>query len=65
MLFLVTIPSLPKRIQRNADSAEEAISAVWRIVPAHLKAGLTPEDCSADECPDPMNQFLRRTENAI
>jgi hypothetical protein len=65
MLYLVTVPSLPKRIQRNASSAEEAIELVWKIIPDRLRVGLEMSDCSADECPDPMSLFLRRNENGI
>lgn len=56
-LFLVDIPSLPKRIQQNAESPEEAISAIFNELSPRLKQGVDISDCSAVVLDDPMDQF--------
>ncbi len=59
MLFLVTIPTLPKRIQQNADSSSEAISAVFDNLSPKLRQGISVSDCSAEALDDPMDQFKK------
>lgn len=58
MFFLVTIPSLPKRIQQHADSAEQAIQTVFNNLPERLKKETTLQECFAVELEDPMMQFV-------
>jgi len=65
MLYLVTIPGRPKRIQQNADSAEEAIAIIYGNLTEAHKDGISQSDCSAEECPDPMSQFNRREEDGV
>jgi hypothetical protein len=64
MLFLVRIPSLPKRIQQNAESPEEAAKIVFERLPERLRKDVQLSDCSAEFIADPMTQFGRsETEN--
>lgn len=62
MLYLVTVPGLPKRIQRNAETAEEAVQAIVDHLPLRLRGTVTAEQCSAEECPDPLSQFRRNAD---
>jgi hypothetical protein len=62
MLYLVTIPGRNKRIQQNAESAEEAVRIIYGRLEDRMKDGVLQSDCSAEECPDPMSQFVTRSE---
>lgn len=62
MLFLVTVPGLPKRVQQNADTAEDAIRKIVAHLPLRLRNTVTVEHCSAEECPDPLSQFRRNSD---
>lgn len=57
MLYLVSVPSLPKRVQQNAESESEAIATVFNGLPLRLKQSQTISDCSATLLVDPMDQF--------
>ena len=65
MLYLVSIPGRKKRIQQNADSADEAVKIIYDNLTEELRDGATLEDCFADECSDPMSQFMRSPEDAL
>lgn len=62
MLFLVTVPGLPKRIQQNAETADEAIRKIVAHLPLRLRGTVTADQCSAEECPDPLSQFRRNAD---
>ena len=62
MLFLVTVPGLPKRIQQNAETADEAIRKIVAHLPLRLRGEVTVDQCSAEECPDPLSQFRRNAD---
>lgn len=62
MLFLVTVPGLPKRIQQNAETADEAIRKIVAHLPLRLRGAVTAGQCSAEECPDPLSQFRRNAD---
>lgn len=59
MLFLVTVPGLPKRVQQNADTPEQAVAKIFAHLPVHLRGKVTAEQCFAEECSDPLSQFRR------
>lgn len=57
MLYLVSVPTLPKRIQQNAESESDAIAIVFNSLPVRLTGTLKLSDCSATLLVDPMDQF--------
>ena len=65
MLYLVSVPGRSKRVQQNADSPEEACRIIFDNLTAELRNGAELEDCYAEECADPMSQFIRRHEDAL
>jgi hypothetical protein len=64
MLYLVRHPNLRKAVQMNAESEEEAIARVFDPLPEWIKLRTTIADCSAEPCPDPMSQFVKRFKEA-
>lgn len=62
MLFLVTVPGLPKRVQQNADTADQAVAKIVAHLPVRLRGIVKAEQCSAEECPDPLSQFRRNVD---
>lgn len=48
----------------NAESEEEAIARVFDPLPEWIKLRTTIADCSAEPCPDPMSQFVKRFKEA-
>lgn len=65
MLYLVQVPGRRKRIQQNAESPQEAIAIIYNNLTAALRNGSRIEDCTAEECPDPMDQFYKGRTHAV
>ena len=65
MLYLVSIHGRSKRIQQNAESADEAIRIIYDNLTEKLRNGALLQDCTAEELSDPMSQFKGRQSDAI
>ena len=65
MLYLVSIPGRNKRIQQNAESADEAVKIIFDNLTDELRNGAVIEDGFAEESADPMSQFKRSQDDGL